>query len=90
MKRKRLGQHRSTVQSLMHTSNKGWRTYEYLRPWISLSAKWLADAGFNEGDSIEIHSYPGALIIIKAAGTDANIEKGVPQPWPSAEHAGLR
>jgi len=70
MTMKVLGEHRSTVQSREHISGKGWRTYRYIRPWISLSAKWLADAGFKEGDRIEIHSYPGALIIVKAPDAD--------------------
>ena len=70
---KRLGIHRCTVQSREHTSGKGWRAYSYIRPWISLSAKWLEDAGFEEGDSVEIHSYPDALIIVRtpAAGKEA-------------------
>ena len=70
MNLQRLGEHRSTVQSREHTSGKGWRSYRYVRPWISLSAKWLADAGFREGDSIEIHSYPGALIIVRASAKE--------------------
>ena len=68
MKLNRLGEHRSSVQSREHVSSTrgGWRFYRYVRPWISLSAKWLADAGFREGDSLVIHSYPDALIIIRA------------------------
>ena len=70
MKRSIPGRHRATVRSLVHTSGKGLRTYRYARPWISLSAAWLADAGFREGDRIEIHSRPGALVILRAPGTD--------------------
>jgi len=71
VKLERLSTHRSTVQSREHRSSSGnvWRSYCYVRPWISLSAKWLADAGFQEGDSVDIHSYPGALIIIRAPVT---------------------
>lgn len=65
MNLQRLGEHRSTVQSREHTSGNAWRPYRYIRPWISLSAKWLADAGFAEGDSIVIHSYTGRLVIEK-------------------------
>jgi hypothetical protein len=63
----KLGEHRSTVQSKEHTSGSrsAWRPYRYVRPWVSLSAKWLADAGFAEGDSIVIHSYAGRLVIEK-------------------------
>jgi formylmethanofuran dehydrogenase subunit D len=70
MKLGKLGRHHATVQSREKISGKGWRSYRYLRPWISLSAKWLADAGFDEGDRIEIHSYPGALIIVKTSAAD--------------------
>jgi len=64
---KKLGEHRSTVQSREHISGSrlSWRPYRYVRPWISLSARWLADAGFSEGDRIVIHSYPGRLVIEK-------------------------
>lgn len=63
----KLGEHRSTVQSREHVSGSrmAWRPYRYVRPWISLSAKWPADAGFAEGDSIVIHSYAGRLVIEK-------------------------
>ena len=70
MKQARLGIHRSTVQSREHTSGKHWRPYRYVRPWISLSAKWLADAGFRKGDSVEIHSYNGALIVVRVPEAD--------------------
>ena len=64
------GRHLATVRSLVHTSGKGLRTYRYVRPWISLSARWLQDAGFHEGDSIEIHSRPGALLIFRTPEAD--------------------
>jgi len=70
VKLNRLGKHRSTVQSREHISGKGLRIYRCIRPWISLSAKWLADAGFKEGDGIEIHTYSGALIIVRAPDAD--------------------
>jgi hypothetical protein len=36
------------VQSLVQPSGRGgaWRPYEYVRPWIRLPGKWLADTGF--------------------------------------------
>ena len=61
---KHLAQHTATVQSLDKVSGHRAR-YCYRRPWLSLCAKWLADAGFSEGDRVVIHSYPDALIITK-------------------------
>ena len=56
-----------TVQSLVHTSGYrcAWRPYEYVRPWIRLSGKWLADAGFAERDAVVVHVAQGRLIIEK-------------------------
>ena len=56
-----------TVQSLVHTSGGrcAWRPYEYVRPWIRLSGRWLADAGFAEGDQIVVRASAGRLIIEK-------------------------
>ena len=39
--------------------------YRYQRPCITLSAKWLADAGFREGDTIFVYAAPGLLVIEK-------------------------
>ena len=57
--------HYSKVYSKLHSSKARGpgRPYEYVRPWISLSAKWLADAGFSDGDSIVIRTSPGRLVI---------------------------
>jgi len=59
--------HRLTVQSLLQHSGtrSGFPVYEYLRPWIRLSGRWLADAGFAEGDAIVVRASPGRLIIEK-------------------------
>ena len=65
-----FGKHRSTVQSREHI-RKGKtpsQYYRYTYPWISLSSRWLETAGFREGDSIRIKSYPGKLIIIRESG----------------------
>ena len=69
----RLGVHRSTVQLREHTSpcRRGMYPYRYRRPWISISAKWLANAGFKEGDRVTIHSYPGALVVFKSPDVEA-------------------
>jgi hypothetical protein len=55
------------VQSLVQQSGRGgaWRPYEYVRPWIRLSGKWLADAGFAERDAVVVHVAQGRLIIEK-------------------------
>jgi hypothetical protein len=39
--------------------------YAYVRPWIRLSGKWLADAGFAERDAIVVRVARGRLIIEK-------------------------
>ena len=55
------------MQSLVHTSGGryAWRSYEYVRPWIRLSGRWLADAGFSEGDRIVVRTSAGRLVIEK-------------------------
>lgn len=58
---------RLTVQSLMQQSGSGcsWRPCTYLRPWIRLSGRWLADAGFAEGDRIVVRAGSGRITIEK-------------------------
>ena len=58
---------RLTVQSLVQHSGSrgGFANYEYVRPWIRLSGRWLADAGFLERDTIVVRATPGRLIIEK-------------------------
>lgn len=61
------GAHRLTVQSLVQRSGSrsAWRPYEYVRPWIRLSGRWLADAGFRDRDRIVVRVMSGRLIIEK-------------------------
>ena len=58
---------RLTVQSLVQHSGGGcaFPRYEYARPWIRLSGKWLADAGFAERDAVVVRVAQGRLIIEK-------------------------
>jgi hypothetical protein len=58
---------RLTVQSLVQRSGgrPAWHPHEYVRPWIRLSGKWLADAGFAERDAVVVRVAHGRLIIEK-------------------------
>ena len=38
---------------------------EVTKPWINLNAKWLAEAGFNVGDQIDITVAENVLVINK-------------------------
>jgi hypothetical protein len=55
------------VQSLVQQSGGGcaFPRYGYARPWIRLSGKWLADAGFAERDAVVVRVAQGRLIIEK-------------------------
>lgn len=67
VKRQTPSMHRLTVQSLVQRSGSrsAWRPYEYVRPWIRLSGKWLADAGFRDRDRIVVRVASGRLVIEK-------------------------
>ncbi|GGH59646.1 formylmethanofuran dehydrogenase subunit D [Filimonas zeae] len=43
--------------------NKHWQ-YRFM-PWISISGKWLEQAGFKNGDNVEITVKYGQLIVTK-------------------------
>lgn len=67
MRKRIAAEHRSTVQSReqIRKRKRPLQYYRYTYPWISLSARWLADAGFREGDRIRIRSQPGKLVITR-------------------------
>ena len=58
---------RLTVQTLVNESGGGhvWKPYRYTRPWIRLTGKWLADAGFHAGDTVVVTVHDGRLIVEK-------------------------
>ena len=58
---------RLTVQTLVQQSGGryAYARYQYVRPWIRLSGKWLADAGFVERDRVIVRTSPGRLVIEK-------------------------
>ena len=58
---------RLTVQSLVQHSGGGcaFPRYGYVRPWIRLSGRWLAEAGFRDRDRVVVRVTSGRLIIEK-------------------------